>query len=44
MQTADQSGNTWYYKPIDMLVINFAVISKDIPNLIRFVDHTGYLF
>ena len=35
---------TWYYKPIDMLVINFAVISQDILNVIRFVDHTGYVF
>ncbi|MGB0857614.1 MAG: hypothetical protein ACPGPR_07055 [Paracoccaceae bacterium] len=34
----------WYYKPIDMLVINFAVISEDTPNLIRFVDQTGYVF
>ena len=44
MQMDDQSLNTWYYKPIDMLVINFAVISDDIPNLIRFLDHTGYVF
>ena len=44
MQTFDQSENTWYYKPIDMLVINFAIISKDIPNVIRFVDQTGYVF
>ena len=35
---------TWYYKPIDMLVINFAVISEDIPAVIRFVDQTGYVF
>jgi len=35
---------TWYYKPIDMLVINFAVISEDTPNVIRFVDQTGYVF
>ena len=35
---------TWYYKPIDMLVINFAVISGDIPDAIRFVDHNGYVF
>ena len=35
---------TWCYKPIDMLVINFAVISRDIPNVIRFVDQTGYVF
>jgi hypothetical protein len=35
---------TWYYKPIDMLVINFAVISENIPNVIRFVDQTGYVF
>jgi hypothetical protein len=34
----------WYYKPIDMMVINFAIISEEIPNLIRFVDHTGYVF
>ena len=34
----------WYYKPIDMLVINFAVISQDILNVIRFVDQTGYVF
>jgi len=27
-----------------MLVINFAVISEDIPNVIRFVDQTGYVF
>jgi len=27
-----------------MLVINFAVISEDIPNDIRFVDQTGYVF
>ena len=27
-----------------MMVINFALISEDIPNLIRFVDHTGYVF
>lgn len=35
---------TWYYKPIDMLVINFAVISEDIPDVIRFVDQVGYVF
>ena len=35
---------TWYYKPIDMLVINFAVISEDIPDVIRFVDQAGYVF
>ena len=35
---------TWYYKPIDMLVINFAVVSEDIPNVIRFVDQHGYVF
>ena len=34
----------WYYKPIDMLVINFAVIAEDIPNVIRFVDQTGNVF
>lgn len=44
MQTFDQSENTWYYKPIDMLVINFAIISKGIPDVIRFVDQTGYVF
>ena len=44
MQTFDKSEITWYYKPIDMLVINFAVISKDISNAIRFVDQTGYVF
>ena len=44
MQTLDQSANTWYYKPIDMLVINFAVITKNLPNVIRFVDQTGYVF
>jgi hypothetical protein len=44
MQTSDQSANTWYYKPIDMLVINFAVITKNLPNVIRFVDQTGYVF
>ena len=27
-----------------MLVINFAVISEDIPAVIRFVDQTGYVF
>ena len=35
---------TWYYKPIDMLVINFAIISEDEPDVIRFVDQTGYVF
>ena len=44
MQTPDQSGNNWYYKPIDILVINFAITCKDMPNLIRFLDHTGYVF
>ena len=44
MRTEDQLQNTWYYKPIDMLVINFAVISEGIPDVIRFVDHTGYVF
>ena len=44
MRTEDQLQNTWYYKPIDMLVINFAVISEDIPDVIRFVDQTGYVF
>ena len=43
--TGDHSERlTWYYKPIDMLVINFAIISEDRPNLIRFVDQTGYIF
>ena len=27
-----------------MLVINFAVISEEIQNVIRFVDQTGYVF
>jgi len=27
-----------------MLVINFAIISEEIPNVIRFVDQTGYVF
>jgi len=44
MHTLDQSPNTWYYKPIDMLVINFAVITKNLRNVIRFVDQTGYVF
>ena len=44
MRMDDQSLNTWYYKPIDMLVINFAVVSQDIPHVIRFVDQTGYVF
>ena len=44
MRTDDQLQKTWYYKPIDMQVINFAVISEDIPNVIRFVDQTGYVF
>ena len=44
MQTLDQSANTWYYKPIDMLVINFAVITQNLPTVIRFVDQTGYVF
>ena len=35
---------TWYYKPIDMLVINFALVSEDIPCAIRFVDQAGYVF
>ena len=44
MRTDDQRQNFWYYKPIDMLVINFAVIAADIINVIRFVDQTGYVF
>jgi len=44
MCTDDQLQNTWYYKPIDMLVINFAVISEDMTNVIRFVDQHGYVF
>ena len=44
MRTFDQSENTWYYKPIDMLVINFAVISEVMPSVIRFVDQHGYVF
>ena len=44
MQMDDQSLNTWYYKPIDMLVINFAVISENMPDVIRFVDQTGFVF
>ena len=44
MRTEYQLQNTWYYKPIDMLVINFAVISDDVPKDIRFVDQTGYVF
>ena len=27
-----------------MLVINFAVISENMPDVIRFVDQTGYVF
>jgi hypothetical protein len=43
--TGDHSETlTWYYKPIDMLVINFAVISEDFSNAIRFVDQAGYVF
>ena len=44
MAADNQITHAWYYKPIDMLVINFAVISKDIPKVIRFVDQTGYVF
>ena len=44
MRTEEQLQNTWYYKPIDMLVINFAVVSVEVPNAIRFVDQTGYVF
>ena len=44
MQGNHSAKLTWYYKPIDMLVINFAVISENIPNVIRFVDQTGYVF
>ena len=44
MPSDQQQTLTWYYKPIDMLVINFAVISEDLPNVIRFVDQTGYIF
>ena len=44
MRTEDQLQTTWYYKPIDMLVINFAVVSVEVPNAIRFVDQTGYVF
>ena len=44
MRTFDLSDNTWYYKPIDMLVINFAVISEVMPSVIRFVDQHGYVF
>ena len=44
MRTEDQLQNTWYYKPIDMLVINFAVISENVLDVIRFVDQTGYVF
>ena len=43
--TGDHSERlSWYYKPIDMLVINFAVTSEDILNVIRFVDQHGYVF
>ena len=41
MPSEQHQTQTWYYKPIDMLVINFAVISEDMPNVIRFVDQTG---
>ena len=44
MQDNHSEELRWYYKPIDMLVINFAVISGNIPNVIRFVDHAGYVF
>lgn len=44
MRKEEQLQNTWYYKPIDMLVINFAVVSVEVPNAIRFVDQTGYVF
>ena len=44
MPSEQHQTQTWYYKPIDMLVINFAVISEDIPYVLRFVDQTGYVF
>ena len=34
----------WFYKPIEFLVTNFAVVSQDDPCLIRFVDQAGYVF
>ena len=35
---------TWYYKPLENMVTNLAIISQKQPNLIRFVDQSGYVF
>ena len=44
MQGNHSAKLRWHYKPIDMLVINFAVISENVPDVIRIVDQTGYVF
>lgn len=38
------TNETWFYKPLDMLACNLAVISDDEPCLIRFVDLAGHVF
>ena len=44
MQKNIKSSETWYYKPLENMVTNLAVISEDQPNLIRFVNQIGYVF
>ena len=34
----------WFYKPLEGMVTNLAVISSDAPHLVRFADQEGSVF
>ena len=34
----------WFYKPLEGMVTNLAVISSDTPQTVRFADQEGFVF
>ncbi len=34
----------WFYKPLEGMVTNLAMMSSDTPHLVRFADQEGYVF
>ena len=34
----------WFYKPLEGMVTNLAVMSSDTPHLVRFADLEGFVF
>ena len=34
----------WFYKPLEGMVTNLAVVSSDTPQTVRFADQEGFVF